>query len=793
MSLPENQSYDSSSIKVLKGLEAVKKRPGMYIGDTDDGTGLHHMVYEVVDNAVDEALAGHCNKIIITLEADGSVTVSDNGRGIPVDIHKEEGISAAELIMTQLHAGGKFDQNSYKVSGGLHGVGVSVVNALSSNLKMWIRRNGQEHYMEFSDGFKTKEIEVIGECGRKTGTKVNFLPSTVTFTKTDFSFETLEARFREIAFLNCGINITLNDKRPETKGKSVTFFYEGGVLEFLNYIDKSKQRISSPIYIQTETRERDVNISIEIALCWTTSYSENFLCFTNNIKQRDGGTHLSGFRTGLTRSLTKYIDGQNKKNSPSVTGDDIREGLSAIISIKIPDPKFSSQTKDKLVSSEVVAAVSESVNTKVSAWLEENPNDAKAVLEKIFEAVRGREAAKKARELIRRKSALEISTLPGKLADCREKDASLCELFIVEGDSAGGSAKMGRDSKFQAVLPLRGKILNTERSQINKVVASEMVGCMITALGCGFGNDFNIDSLRYHKIIIMTDADVDGAHIRTLILTFVYRHMPEIVHRGHLYFTRPPLYKIRQNGNDTYIKDGTEFDGFVINTFCESFAIHNKNGDVVSGSYLETVLKNIFQFAKLTRKCNPDEKRVIERSLRSVKEFGEFNFNFIAEGLTSGESDYNTGWSFKEETSTLVKSRRGVETDFVLGEEFLEKISMWQECYNSIIDIISYPEYEIYKKNGNLSATCQTVASLYESVTKLIMGSSSIQRFKGLGLMNADQLWDTILNPDVRTLYQITAQDVIAADETISKLMGALVEPRRDFIVENATYADVDF
>jgi len=798
--------YNSSSIRVLKGLDAVKKRPGMYIGDTDDGSGLHHMVYEVMDNSVDEALAGHCDTIYVCINADNSITVRDNGRGIPVDIHKEEGISAAEVIMTQLHAGGKFDQDSYKVSGGLHGVGVSVVNALSEWLKLRIWKNGREYFVEFHEGAAIAPLIEVGPAPEgKKGTEVTFLTSDKTFTNIKYDYTTLETRFREMAFLNSGIRIVFEDFRAENANddgsyKSKTFYFEGGLLEFLRYADRSKKAVHEPIYIKGS----DGNVTVEVSLEWNDSYSESVYCFTNNIRQKDGGTHLAGFRGALTRSLGKYIDQLAKKDKLAITGEDAREGLTCIISVKVPDPKFSSQTKDKLVSSEVRPVVEGLVADKLSAWLEENPANAKIIVEKISDAARAREAARKARELTRRKGVLETANLPGKLADCQEKDASLCELFIVEGNSAGGSAKQARDRKIQAILPLRGKVLNVEKVRFDRIVSSEMIGTLITAMGCGIGaEDFNLAKIRYHKIVIMTDADVDGAHIRTLLLTLFYRWMPDVVRAGYLYIAQPPLYKVKKGSSEVYLKDQAAFDEYVLKNFVEQNQIMlSKNGQVPSAMMVE-YLQKVVSFSRVMSKLAfhlPTEicEAIV---LNSVKTFEDLQ-NLKEEVLHSiniFNEDENTAWSVTiedqegEQVIIFSKTTRGVAMKYFVSAKFFKifeftlSIKAFAEI-NAIFNndfegkIISPSKTD---EGGSVSEfkNLSTLANLAEAIAKK---GVSMQRFKGLGEMNPEQLWETTLDPNARTLLQVGINDAEKANEVFSTLMGDVVEPRRNFIIENA-------
>lgn len=814
------KDYDASSIKILRGLEAVRKRPGMYIGDTDDGTGLHHMVYEVLDNSIDEALAGYCDKIIVSLNEDGSVAVEDNGRGIPTDIHPEEGRSAAEVVMTDLHAGGKFDQNSYKVSGGLHGVGVSVVNALSAWLKLRIWRGGHEYFVEFRDGETLAPLAMVGDCDeRKSGTRVVFYPSTDIFKNIDFGYGTLERTIREKAFLNSGVCIELKDFRGE-EVRSDTFHYDGGLVEFVNYLDKGKQQLHQVLYMSSGDRDRGV--SFELALCWNDGYYENITCFTNNIRQRDGGTHLIGLKNALTRVVNNYVESQEslKKQKIELTGDDIREGLTAVLSVKVPDPKFSSQTKDKLVSSEVRPIVENGVTTLLSKYFEENPLDAKLIVEKAFDGARARIAARKARDLTRRKGALDVANLPGKLADCQEKDPAKSEIYIVEGDSAGGSAKAGRDRKYQAILPVFGKILNTEKSRFDKVISSEKMGTLITALGTGIGKeDFDIDKLRYHKIVLMADADVDGSHIRTLFMTFFYRHMPQIIEDGYLYIAQPPLYRIKRGNSEFYIKNETAFSEYIIKNALVDATLRKQEGDssmmgmdlneyVTKANHFVLLLKNLSRFLNLDvleagvyadvlkqetfkdKKTLEDKGQEIVQRLTYLREDGDISWNYeiIEEPKVTFGGGEDLQVECSDETSLelrLVKTYRGVKNSFIFNQKLLNK--------PEITEINRYRE-EIYNKfNSDLvfekkeeSYTLRTPMELVDLMEQVGQKGISIQRFKGLGEMNAEQLWDTTLNPENRTLLRVTIDDAAVADETFTVLMGSVVEPRRDFIQENA-------
>ena len=797
----EPAEYGAESIKVLKGLDAVRKRPGMYIGDTDDGSGLHHMVYEVVDNAIDEALAGYASLVTVTLNPDGSCTVTDNGRGIPTDIHPGEGVSAAEVIMTQLHAGGKFDQNSYKVSGGLHGVGVSVVNALSTWLRLKIRRKGQIHEMSFSNGVPDAPLAVTGDAGEETGTEVSFLPSPETFTKTEFDYATLEHRLRELAFLNSGVRILLTDCR-HADVKKQEFMFDGGIVEFVKYLDRAKKPlIPEPIAI---SGERD-GITVELAMWWNDSYHENVLAFTNNIPQRDGGTHMAGFRGALTRQVTSYADvsGLTKKEKVTLTGDDCREGLSAVLSVKVPDPKFSSQTKDKLVSSEVRPVVESLVNEALGTWLEEHPGEARILVGKVVEAAAAREAARKARELTRRKGALDITSLPGKLADCQERDPAKSELFIVEGDSAGGSAKSGRSRKNQAILPLRGKILNVERARFDRMLSSDMIGTLITALGTGIGKDeFNAEKLRYHKIIIMTDADVDGAHIRTLLLTFFFRQMPELIERGHLYIAQPPLYKVTRGKSVQYIKDESAFEEFLIDTGLEQASLELSNGEVRSGQDLKQVVEEARAIRSLINGLHTRyDRAVVEQAAIA----GALNAAILADpgraeaaatevagrlDIISEETE--RGWQGRVNPSNegtggylFERTVRGVRDVVILDAALIGSADA------RAIDRYAARLQEIYSKppvlkRNDKSEVISGPMALLDAVFATGRKGLTMQRYKGLGEMNAEQLWETTLDPDARSLLQVKVTDATDADALFARLMGDEVEPRREFIQENA-------
>lgn len=795
------QEYSAESIQVLKGLDAVRKRPGMYIGDTDDGSGLHHMVYEVVDNAIDEALAGYCDRITVSLNADGSVIVIDNGRGIPVDIHKEEGVSAAEVIMTQLHAGGKFNQNSYKVSGGLHGVGVSVVNALSEVLDLTIWKDEKEHFMRFKDGVPEAPLAVVGDANAKKGTQVRFKPSKATFSNINFDFTRLEHRLRELAFLNSGIHIELHDYR-ESEEKKVTLKYEGGISAFVKYLDRSKHALlNEPIMIQGDYN----NIGIEVALQWNDSYHETMLCFTNNIPQRDGGTHLAGFRGALTRVINNYLQQSpsGKKEKVALTGEDVREGLTCVVSVKVPDPKFSSQTKDKLVSSEVRPAVESLVGDRLTQWFEEHPNDAKQIIQKAVEASTAREAARKARELTRRKGALDMASLPGKLADCQEKDPSKSELFLVEGDSAGGSAKGGRDRKFQAILPLRGKVLNVERARFDKMLSSEQIGTLITALGTGIGSeDFDIQKLRYHKIIIMTDADVDGSHIRTLLLTFFYRQMPEVIDKGYLYIAQPPLYGIKRGNSITYVKDDKALESYLIEAGLNGAWYGQREGAQIAGNDLRhLVIKAIEARKSLLALGNRlGSPYILEQALLlglltpQVFEEGlrEESAKRLADRLNKIADLEDVGtWEGKRSEAGLVVSRnvRGVleryeiEESHLRGSEFHRLVEMSPDLIQAFAQggTLHYKDRQEARQ-----VNVKGPLDLAEAVLTVGRKGIAVQRYKGLGEMNATQLWETTLDPEARTLLQVHVGHTDSAENVFSTLMGDVVEPRRDFIQENA-------
>jgi DNA gyrase subunit B len=799
--------YGEDAIKMLKGLDAVRKRPGMYIGDTDDGSGLHHMVYEVVDNAIDEALAGFATEVSVTLNADDSATIRDNGRGIPTGVHAEEGISAAEVVMTQLHAGGKFgegeDDNPYKVSGGLHGVGVSVVNALSTVLELKIWREDKEHFVRFRHGVTEAPLKVIGPADGKSGTEVTFWPSLETFHNvTEFDYATLEHRLRELAFLNSGVRVVLNDERHADK-KVEVMQYEGGLAEFVRYIDRSKTALlEAPIMV---TGDRD-GTGIEVALWWNDTYHEHVLCFTNNIPQRDGGTHLAGFRAALTRIINKYADesGIAKKEKVSLTGDDAREGLTAVLSVKVPDPKFSSQTKDKLVSSEVKPVVEGVLGEQLTAWFEEHPKEAKIILTKVVEAAAAREAARKARELTRRKGALDINSLPGKLAECQDRDPANTEMFIVEGDSAGGSAKQGRNREFQAVLPLRGKILNVERARFDKMLSSQEIGTLITALGTGIGrDDFDLSKLRYHKIIIMTDADVDGAHIRTLLLTFFYRQMPDLVEKGHLYIAQPPLYKVSKGKSEAYLKDQRAFEDYLIASGLDEASLVLGSGEVRAGRDLREVVEQARAVAKNIEDVHSRYARfVVEQAAiggafdqRLLQSLDQANAKAatIAQRLDAIADETERGWtgSLGNEGYVFRRLVRGVTETHTLDRALIGSLDARRlnERQPHLEEVYATPA-KLRRKDSEtpVFGPRTLLDAIYETGRKGI----SVQRYKGLGEMNPEQLWETTLNRDVRTLLQVKIGDLNEADEIFSRLMGDIVEPRREFIQDNALTASVD-
>ena len=788
-------TYNADSIKVLKGLDAVRKRPGMYIGDTDDGTGLHHLVYEVVDNAIDEALAGHCDKIVVTIEATGAVSVRDNGRGIPTGIHEEMGVSAAEVIMTQLHAGGKFDQNSYKVSGGLHGVGVSVVNALSEYLDLEIYRDGKKHAMRFRHGVPDAPLAVVGEANGNKGTCVRFYPSKETFSFIDFDRATIEHRLRELAFLNSGVYIELRDERLESLYETV-LHYEGGLVAFVKYLEKGKTALhSAPI----EIRNPADGICVEMALEWTDSYHETMLCFTNNIPQRDGGTHLAGFRAALTRTMTQYL-ADSAKNSKkevkvSLTGEDVREGLVCVLSVKVPDPKFSSQTKDKLVSSEVRPVVENIVAQALSEWLEENPAAAKAVVSKVFEAAAAREAARRARELTRRKGALDIASLPGKLADCRERDPSLCELFIVEGDSAGGSAKQARDSKFQAILPIKGKILNVERARFDKMIASAEIGTLITALGTGIGaEEFNAEKIRYHKIVIMTDADVDGSHIRTLLLTLFYRHMKPLIEHGYLYVAQPPLYRVKRGQSEVYLKDDAALDKYLLDSSTAEARLVQANGEVIAGADLRHIADLALKAQRMTSSLLTRVSHIgILEGMLVTGYYNDFQNASDASLLAYVEAQESTNakWSMERSPNniTVRRAHLGVSEAWVIDASLFDLPAARSLASLKESLATAFNGKAILEVSQKADAKKHVIHGPFALATLLLEQGRrgiAINRYKGLGEMNAEQLWETTLDPSCRTLLQIKLTHAEEAEEVFSTLMGDVVEPRREFIQANA-------
>ena len=795
------EEYGADAIKVLRGLEAVRKRPGMYIGDTDDGSGLHHMVYEVVDNAIDEALAGYANRVEVTLNGDGSVTVRDNGRGVPVDIHKEEGVSAAEVIMTQLHAGGKFDQNSYKVSGGLHGVGVSVVNALSVWLDLRVWRNGQEHYMRFKNGDAEAPLKIVGPApmagdAHRTGTEVTFMPSRETFTKVDFDFPTLEHRLRELAFLNSGVRLFLSDARHGDP-QVVELHYEGGIKAFVEWLDRSR----APLHPAIDVAGEKDGMGVELAMEWTDAYHETSLCFTNNIPQKDGGTHLAAFRAALTRTVNNYAQesGIAKREKVTLSGEDMREGLTSVLSVKLPDPKFSSQTKDKLVSSEVRPVVEALVAEKMAAWFEEHPTDARKIVGKVVEAAAAREAARKARELTRRKGALDMASLPGKLADCQERDPALSELFIVEGDSAGGSAKQGRNRANQAILPLRGKILNVERARFDKMLSSAEIGTLIAALGTGIGpEDFDSTKSRYHKIIIMTDADVDGSHIRTLLLTFFYRQMRELIDKGYLYIAQPPLYRAKRGQSEVYLKDDRALDDYLMEGGLADAVLTLHDGRQMAGPQLRELVEEARQVKGLISQIT---RRVPHRILEQVAIAGAFNPYVLDDPTRAGEAAAylarrvdalekvtERGWQGKaSEGGGLVFERtvRGVKEVHVVDAALIRSVEarkLDEMAERLQGNYVKHAEFLVKEKKTRITGPL----GLFEAVLDAGRKGVAMQRYKGLGEMNPDQLWQTTLDPEARALLQVKMQHIDEADQVFSTLMGDVVEPRRDFIVNNA-------